>query len=299
MSISINNNNGIIEVSQNGSVPKSYFNASGKFYPSGSDNILLIIGLDSYDIAWENLIVDGIQANSQFGALLLLEQFFAGLPLQLPLRLNNVLNSSTLSDWNTFFGLPTYGTPFSSIEVVGNEVRLFGGSNIDIREGLFDENNELYYIIDENNCAITLKTQSFNDCVNLHTAILPAVTSSSNGADGIFLNCYNLKNINLISLTQTSILMFCACQALEYISLPNVATVGGYTFFQCSSLKEINLESCTNLGGTVGDNNVFYGISDNNITLTIPSALMTCNGGLPDGDIQYLQANNNVTIITV
>jgi hypothetical protein len=25
---------------------------------------------------------------------------------------------------------------------------------------------------------------------------------------------------------------------------------------------------------------------------------MTCNGGNPDGDIQYLQANNTVTIIT-
>lgn len=36
MSISINNNNGIIEVSQDGSVPKSYFKTSGKFFPSGS-----------------------------------------------------------------------------------------------------------------------------------------------------------------------------------------------------------------------------------------------------------------------
>lgn len=36
MSISINNNNGIIEVSQTGSVPKSYFKMSGKLYPSGS-----------------------------------------------------------------------------------------------------------------------------------------------------------------------------------------------------------------------------------------------------------------------
>jgi hypothetical protein len=25
---------------------------------------------------------------------------------------------------------------------------------------------------------------------------------------------------------------------------------------------------------------------------------MTCNGGNPDGDIQYLQANNTVTVIT-
>lgn len=36
MSISINNNYGIIEVSQDGSVLKSYFKTSGKFFPSGS-----------------------------------------------------------------------------------------------------------------------------------------------------------------------------------------------------------------------------------------------------------------------
>jgi hypothetical protein len=44
---------------------------------------------------------------------------------------------------------------------------------------------------------------------------------------------------------------------------------------------------------------VFDGIIGNIITLTVPLALMTCNGGNPDGDIQYLQANNTVTIITV
>jgi hypothetical protein len=298
MSISINNNNGIIEISQDGNVPKSYFQASGKFYPSGSDNVLLIIGNDSYDIAWENLIVDGTQANSQFGTLLLLEQFFAGLPLQLPLRINNILNSSTLSDWNTLFDLPTYGTPFSSIEVVGNEVRLFGGENIEIRVGLFYIDYSLLYIIDENNCIIQLEDSSFYNCISLHTAILPAVIEE-NSSNGNFHGCFALKNVNLILLTNVGNNMFLSCQALEYISLPNVTTVGDNAFFQCVSLKEINLESCTSLGSTVGNNNVFIGISDNNITLTIPSALMTCNGGLPDGDIQYLQANNNVTIIAV
>ena len=32
------------------------------------------------------------------------------------------------------------------------------------------------------------------------------------------------------------------------------------------------------------------------IIITIPSILMTCNGGAPDGDIAYLIANNIVTI---
>ena len=50
---------------------------------------------------------------------------------------------------------------------------------------------------------------------------------------------------------------------------------------------------------TVRLSGVFTGITSNNITLTVPSALMTCNAGNPDGDIQYLQSNNTVTVITV
>ena len=53
----------------------------------------------------------------------------------------------------------------------------------------------------------------------------------------------------------------------------------------------------TNLGETVGDDSVFLSISTNTITLTIPASRMTCNAGAPDGDIQYLQANNTVTVI--
>ena len=52
------------------------------------------------------------------------------------------------------------------------------------------------------------------------------------------------------------------------------------------------------MGPTVDFDYVFDGIYDNIITLTVPSALMICNGGDPDGDIVDLQDNNTVTIIT-
>jgi hypothetical protein len=44
---------------------------------------------------------------------------------------------------------------------------------------------------------------------------------------------------------------------------------------------------------------VFVGISGNTITLTVPVALTTCNGGFSDGDIQNLESNNTVTVVTV
>ena len=60
MSISINNNNGVIEISQDGNVPRSYFGAFGKFYPSGTIGGLLIDNL-SFVVFSDNTtgLVDG------------------------------------------------------------------------------------------------------------------------------------------------------------------------------------------------------------------------------------------------
>jgi hypothetical protein len=86
---------------------------------------------------------------------------------------------------------------------------------------------------------------------------------------------------------------------LVYFSAPIATFLGYFAFGSCVNTTFFNLSSITNLGGSVEDNNVFLGIIGNNITLKIPIALMTANAGAPDGDIQYLQANNTVTIITV
>lgn len=87
--------------------------------------------------------------------------------------------------------------------------------------------------------------------------------------------------------------------ALTTVILPAVLTINFGCFETSSSLIILNISSCTNLGPTVGDDNVFNDMTGNIITLTVPLALMTCNTGSPDGDIQYLQANNTVTIVTV
>lgn len=86
---------------------------------------------------------------------------------------------------------------------------------------------------------------------------------------------------------------------IEIINLPNCTKVGRESFSNCLSLVNLYLPSCSNLGPTVGDNGVFSSIGGNNITLTIPTALMTADAGNPDGDIVDLQANNTVTIVTV
>jgi hypothetical protein len=160
---------------------------------------------------------------------------------------------TNINDWNNFFQLPVNGNPFTSLTLIGNEIFLFGGSNITLRDNLFNTDEYILEIEDvTSNVIIATIGKTFSSATLLTTVILPAVLI-------ITINCFQF----------------------------------------CSSLIELNISSCTNLGPTVGDDLVFDSIIGTTITLTVPSALMTCNSGSPDGDIQYLQANNTVTIITV
>lgn len=52
------------------------------------------------------------------------------------------------------------------------------------------------------------------------------------------------------------------------------------------------------IGGNPAADNVFSGITGNAMNITIPSQLMTCDGGNPDGDIDYLITANTVTVNT-
>jgi len=192
-------------------------------------------------------------------------------------------SSSNVSDWNTFFDLPTNGTPFTSVNVIDNVVNLYGGSNIILKDNLFDdvggyginirgfEDNAGCIIIAGNNC---FGSRNYSGCIYLNTVTLPNLTITG---EWCFYNCGSLISLDF----------------------PNLTTIGNNCFYDCANLILINIPLCTNLGITVEFNGVFNGIVENTITLTVPSALMTCNEGQPDGDIQYLQANNTVTIIEI
>ncbi len=331
---------------------------------------------------------------------------------RLTLTFNDITNADTLiggssSDvalWNAFFDLPTNGNPYTSVIVIGNEVILVDGSNINLKNGVFNSTSSLISIVDtgsivslsnnsvslcvnlitvdlpgvitvSNGCfsgnwslltvnfpkVITMETSSFYGCVRLTTINLPNVTTVGYRTfyncqklttlslpklltlgDECFGNCILLTSINLPKLTvisvdcfryatsltsinlpnvttisasafdHTSLLSsinvpklttignaaFLACDALTSVYFPLVKTIGSQAFGGCNHLTTIKLSACTNLGLTTGYDFVFTTIGKV-IKLTIPHALMTCNGGLPDGDIQYLQLNNTVTVIQV
>jgi hypothetical protein len=216
-------------------------------------------------------------------------------------------DSANVSDWNTYFDLPSFGTPFTSVSVTGDEVKLYGGSNIIFKQHLFDQADQLgTYLLeidDQAGCVIELEYSVFGDgsnngCYDLAYVNFPNVTIAADYALGYVGSYAVASTISLPNLITAGSTCFEGCTSLTTIDLPSLTTVGHGCFQYCTSLTTINIPSCTNLGGTVGDNNVFFNISGNTITLTVPSALMTADAGNPDGDIVYLQANNTVTIVT-
>lgn len=103
-------------------------------------------------------------------------------PSSLKLTFDNISNAnalvgdaSSVTDWNTFFDLPAFGNPFTSVSIVGNEVNLIGGSGITIKSTLFDSNNNLISIIDNSNCIIASGENSFSRALNLTTVDLPSL----------------------------------------------------------------------------------------------------------------------------
>jgi Leucine-rich repeat (LRR) protein len=118
-------------------------------------------------------------------------------------------------------------------------------------------------------------------------------------ADYLCFQNNTTTTFNLPSLKTAGSYCFESCRPSIVFDLPSLTGCGEWCFYDCRSATTFNLQSMINLGGTVGDNGVFDSINTNHVTLTIPSALLTCNSGLPDGDIIYLTGHSPTTIITV
>jgi hypothetical protein len=182
-----------------------------------------------------------------------------------------------VSQWNTFFGLPANGDPFKSVSISGNVVSLYDSKNINITGlGLaFSLCFESLFI--SRACAVTLGDYCFSDS----SATLFNIEKIVSMGNGVFSQDVGglFPNVSFI--------------------LKGVTSIPANTFIAQFNMVSLNIPDITNLGGTTGDDGLFSTITGKDITITVKSSLMTCNGGNPDGDIQNLQSNNNVTIITV
>lgn len=214
-------------------------------------------------------------------------------------------DSTSVTDWNSLFDLPAFGTPFTSVSVTGNEVKLYGGSNIIVKDSLFPDTLNVY-LLEVDDLAGSIVEVEYNGfgytsagCENVTYMNLPKLLIAGEAAFNYLGYVGSAVTVNVPKLTSAGSNCFSDCETLISINAPQLTNIGTSCFNYCYELTVLNFPLCTNLGPTVGDNSVFSSITGNIITLTVPSALMTCNAGSPDGDIQYLQVNNTVTIVTV
>jgi hypothetical protein len=196
------------------------------------------------------------------------------------------------------------------------------GVTIECGNGVFSDNNigwGCYNVtkIHFPDC-ITLDEAVFTNCESLVDLLLP-FDSYTELKTYVFKGCISLEFPDFINLTSAGTATFRSCTNLR-CNFPSLITAGNTCFYlsglvnpifanlvsvaygcfhTCTELTSLGIPICTDLGGTTGDDDVFAAISGKTITITVPSSLMTCNAGQPDGDIQELVANNTVTIIQI
>jgi hypothetical protein len=235
-----------------------------------------------------------------------------------------------VATWNEYFNLPTNGTPFTDVYITTYsgpfvELILIGGSNISLttpdgqrREVL---RKYLYYILDDGGSVVSVEFNTYSSCQQLSNVNLPACLEIKTKG---FIDTPKLQIINAPNLLQIGEQAFQETSSLSYVYFPLVTdvgnnafeasavgvvnissatTVGDEAFKKCGNLSSLDASSLINLGVTNTCasnkfNNVFEGINNNKITIKIPVALTTCNGGFNQKDLQKLINDNVVTIIT-
>lgn len=250
-----------------------------------------------------------------------------------------VADPSNVSEWNTLFDLPANGTAFTSVTIETNTVKLYGGSGIVIADYRFQNNVNILSIDDKAGCISAIGYKAFDHCtacisfkfiacttvgaeafylcsnasiemINLETAGSQSFYGMSSASafnfpklteipGQCFMNCSNAIGFNFPIAAYAAAQAFRGCSGSSTFLLPLCETIGNYCFYGCNHNALYDLSSVTSLGDSVASNNVFNSISGKTISLTVKTALMACNTGNPDGDIQTLQANNTVTITTV
>jgi uncharacterized protein (TIGR02145 family) len=218
----------------------------------------------------------------------------------------------------TTSALCAYDNDLANVYSIPCEITLIGGSDVIIKEGPLTNNLHLISILDLAGVIIETKLQAFAQCTNLSSVNMQGAITLSDGET--FNGCSLLDEIILPNVKYINYAAFqgvivetmylpellhaydSACFAsswIKHFNLPKLLSIGTEGFYGLYSVESIYIPLCTDLGGSMSSDSVFSLTDLKTITLTIPSVLMTCNGGNPDGDILDLQMNNTVTIIEV
>lgn len=145
--------------------------------------------------------------------------------------------------WNLFFNLPANGTPFASVEIVGNTVKLYGGSEISIGNSFFTDDH-LISFVDNTGCIKSVGNWFFNSNIYIENVKLPNLVTAGN----YFIhNCTSLNSV-LLPKIETIGDYSLSANLLASVSLPSLITAGEEFLNGCELLTEVTLPLLTSCG---------------------------------------------------
>lgn len=222
----------------------------------------------------------------------------------------NNTNLIEVIDQNCFLGVGnnsfencTNLTNFTSNTCIGlGDAAFYQTTNLNIASlplvGILQ--NEVFYGSGLQSITFSNVVNCGNNCFqampNLTSIDLPVLSTAG---DYAFADNATLNSINLPELNTAGAGFMSNNPSISTLDLPMLTQCGASSFADNVSLYYLNIPLVNDLGGSCGDNSVFSGITGQTIDIYISFGVNTCNGGLPDDDIQWLQANNTVTLNVV
>ena len=250
-------------------------------------------------------------------------------PLGLRMLFDDIVNApvvdpTNVGQWNTFYDLPTNGTPFTSAWVSGNQVTLVGGGAMTFKDGAFSGSTSILEVHDDAGVVVLVDWAAFIRSSITDVTFDAALTIGEVNKNGSFLGAAALANVSMASATtflntdaygagtffnNTSIVSLTLPSAvtcsnsflygatsLQTFSAPNMTTMATLGMTLCTSATLIDIPLCVNLGTDPTDVSVFDGITGQIITLNIAAVNATNNAGGVHASVAYLIANNTATV---
>jgi hypothetical protein len=203
-------------------------------------------------------------------------------------------DASVLSNWNTKFNLPTNGTLFTSVTVVGGKVTFTGGGGMTVKASCFMDSTSLLEVNDTAGIIVAVNDYAFANIKVLTSVNLAGVLTMGSA----FYYATAMTNFNAPKLTSAGLYCFDNCISMTSFNLPELTNCGDMCFYGNSLCADYYLPKLTTSGTTTGSNSTFYSPDfSGSYHFTIPASLMTCNGGNPDGDLIDI-INNYTCLIT-
>lgn len=183
-----------------------------------------------------------------------------------------VTNVDSVEEWNTYFDLPTNGSPFTSVQVYGNDVYLLGGSNIAVAPNLFLNNTSLIGIDDSTGSIISIGDSAFQLSGLKFINFASATTLVGNTQFADLVN--TVDYLDMPSLSTAGVSSFGSTRIGHTITFPNLVDIGN-AFTNTNIVGDLSLPAAKTVPSLAFENTICNTLNLYNVTGLTASAFET------------------------